>query len=234
MRRHNRKASLLRKLSRWTAIAVLAVLFVTCLPVVALRWVEPPTSSFMLQDDNVTGRLSYEWVDWSSINASLPLAVIAAEDQKFPTHFGFDLESIQDSFDRGRNGQGLRGASTITQQVAKNLFLWSGRSFVRKGIEAYVTLLIETAWPKKRILEIYLNIAEFGPGIYGVGAASQEFFGKLPTEIRDSEAALLASVLPNPSRLLATSPSEYVRQRQTWILRQMRDLRRQQLLSLLE
>ena len=150
-----------------------------------------------------------------------------------PSHFGFDVGSIQAALDDGRRGESLRGASTITQQVAKNLFLWPGRSFVRKGIEAYFAVLIEATLPKRRILEIYVNIAEFGPGIYGIGAASRHFFAKPPAEIGDAEAALLAAVLPNPKGLHADRPSDYLRERQRWILGQMQRLKREQVLTAL-
>jgi monofunctional biosynthetic peptidoglycan transglycosylase len=200
----------------------------------ALRWLPPPTTAFMLLDTASRDDLSYEWTDWHLIDASVPLAVVASEDQKFPSHFGFDIESIQTALGDGRRGEPLRGASTITQQVAKNLFLWPGRSFVRKGIEAYFALLIEVTWPKQRTLEIYVNIAEFGPGIYGIGAASRHFFAKPPSAINDAEAALLAAVLPNPKRLRADRPSDYVRDRQRWILGQMNRLRRDQLLAALD
>lgn len=200
----------------------------------ALRWLDPPMTAFMLFDPDARVDLDYEWTDWSSIGSSVPLAVLASEDQKFPSHFGFDLESIRDAIDDSQRGGQLRGASTISQQVAKNLFLWNGRSFVRKGIEAYFTVLIEVTWPKQRILEVYVNVAEFGPGIFGVGAASRRFFAQSPSRISDADAALLASVLPNPKRLRADRPSAYVRERQSWVLGQMRRLRREQVLASLD
>jgi monofunctional biosynthetic peptidoglycan transglycosylase len=149
------------------------------------------------------------------------LAVVAAEDQKFPHHWGFDFESIEDAVQhKGPRGR-LRGASAITQQVARNLFLWPGRSYIRKGLEAYFTVLLEGLWPKRRILEVYLNIAEFGDGAYGVYAASQTFFSKRPAELQTQEAALLAAVLPNPARLHVRNPSAYVHERAGWIEEQM-------------
>ena len=197
---------------------VLVVLLGTAFATLALRWVPPPTSSFMLQ---ATSPVRYRWADWDEISPYAALAVVAAEDQKFPDHWGFDLESIQDALRDRQKGGRLRGASTITQQVSKNLFLWSGQSFLRKGVEAYFTVLIEWLWPKQRILEVYLNIAEFGPGIYGVRAASETHFRLSPTELGPYEAALLAAVLPNPKRLDAGQPSDYVRERRDWILSQM-------------
>ena len=157
-----------------------------------------------------------------------PLAVVASEDQKFAVHAGFDLAAIEDSIGDYKEGRGLRGASTISQQVVKNLFLWNGRSFLRKGIEAYLTVWIELTWPKQRILETYLNIAEFGPGIYGASAASKFFFGKTPAALSDTEAALLAAVLPNPKTYRVDNPSANVMERQSWILSQMQRLQREQ------
>jgi monofunctional biosynthetic peptidoglycan transglycosylase len=154
----------------------------------------------------------------------MQLAVVAAEDQKFPYHSGFDLESISDAVEDRLRGDRLRGASTITQQTAKNLFLWPGRSFVRKGLEAWFTMLLELCWSKARILEVYLNIAEFGRGIYGVEAAAGHFFGKPAADLGPGEAAVLAAVLPSPKRLHANRPSAYVQDRARWILEQMRML----------
>lgn len=156
-----------------------------------------------------TVRLDYRWTPWTRIAKHAGLAVIAAEDQHFPTHHGFDVESIQQAIDAHEKGERLRGASTISQQVAKNVFLWSGRSFVRKGLEAHFTVLIELMWPKRRILEVYLNVAEMGPGVFGVEAASQRHFRKPASKLTASEAALLAAVLPNPIRLRANRPSAY-------------------------
>lgn len=222
-----------RRILRWTAAVASAFLLLSWLPVLALRWLPPPTTAFMLLDPDARTDLDYEWTEWAAVGSSLPIAVLASEDQKFPSHFGFDLESIRDAIDDGQRGGRLRGASTISQQVAKNLFLWNGRSFVRKGIEAYFTVLIEATWPKRRILEVYVNIAEFGPGVFGVGAASRRFFAESPSRIGDAQAALLAAVLPNPKRLRADQPSAYVRERQSWILSQMRRLRRERVLAAL-
>jgi len=148
---------------------------------------------------------------------------VASEDQQFPFHAGFDFKSIRESVRASEHGKKLRGASTISQQVAKNLFLWNG-GFVRKGLEAYFTILIEAMWPKERILEVYLNIAQFGNGVYGVEAAARHFFHKPAARLTSSEAALLAAVLPNPIRFRVDRPSLYVLTRRDWILGQMRDL----------
>jgi len=208
--------------------AVLAVIALTVVPVVLLRWIPPPTSAVMLKkwiggmEKAKPGRgIHYRWTRWNAISAPMCLAVVAAEDQKFPQHWGFDFYSIVDAVEeQGATGR-LRGASTITQQVARNLFLWQGRSYFRKTLEAYFTVLLEVFWPKRRILEVYLNIAEFGEGIYGVGTAAQTFFSKRPIEIHASEAALLAAVLPNPARFQVRNPSAHVRQRASWIEQQM-------------
>jgi monofunctional biosynthetic peptidoglycan transglycosylase len=155
------------------------------------------------------------------ISPVMALAVIAAEDQRFPDHWGFDFNAIGRAFKYNNHSERMRGASTISQQVAKNLFLWSGRSYLRKGLEAGLTLGLEALWSKERILEVYLNIAEFGDGIYGVHAASGQFFGKTPDRLSRQEAALLASVLPSPRRLHADHPSPYLLARARWISNHM-------------
>lgn len=166
-----------------------------------------------------------DWVSMDEISPWMGLAVIAAEDQKFPDHWGFDVSAIEKALAHNeRNENRIRGASTLSQQTAKNLFLWDGRSWVRKGLEAGLTLGMETVWSKKRILTVYLNVAEFGDGVFGVEAAAQRYFHKPASRLSLSEAALLAAVLPNPIRFKASAPSGYVRSRQAWIMRQMRQL----------
>jgi monofunctional glycosyltransferase len=195
--------------------------------VLGLRWIDPPTSAFMLHERIVTdgpAAIRHHWVAWEQISATMKVAVIAAEDQTFPGHYGFDFQSISDALAAHERGRRLRGASTISQQVAKNLFLWSGQSWVRKGLEAWFTVLIETLWPKRRILEVYLNIAEFGRGVFGVGAASDAYFRKPAARLNAPESALLAAVLPSPKRMRVNAPSRYVRSRQQWIMAQMRGL----------
>lgn len=211
----------LRRLLSWTWKIPVGFLIVTFLILLMLRWITPPTSSFMLQNGAAGSRLQYQWVPWNDISPHMAIAVVAAEDQKFPHHWGFDLDAISNALEENKSRARPRGASTITQQVAKNLFLWSGRSYLRKGLEAYLTVCIELLWPKRRILEIYLNIAEFAPGVFGVQAASRSCFGKPASKLRPPEAAILAAVLPNPKRLKAASPSDYVRQRAWQIQRQM-------------
>ena len=216
-----------RRLVRWTALTVVAVVAASVLAVLLLRFVPPLTSAFMVArwvDARAAGErgfsLDYRWRPLEQISAQLPIAVVAAEDQKFPSHRGFDLDAIRSALDAADEGGRLRGASTISQQVAKNLFLWNGRSFVRKGLEAWFTVLIEAMWPKQRILEVYLNIAQFGDGIYGVGAASTAYFHTTPARLDAQQSALLAAVLPNPLRLRADKPSAYVLRRAAWIRRQ--------------
>lgn len=166
-----------------------------------------------------------DWVSMDEISPWMGLAVIAAEDQKFPEHWGFDVQAIEKALSHNeRNENRIRGASTLSQQTTKNLLLWDGRSWLRKGLEAGLTVGIETVWSKKRILTVYLNIAEFGEGTFGVEAAAQRYFHKSASRLTMSEAALLAAVLPNPLRFKADAPSGYVRSRQAWILRQMHQL----------
>jgi len=189
-----------------------------------LRWLPPPTTAFMLAASPPDSGIRYQWVPWKRISPDLPVAVVAAEDQKFPNHHGFDFDSIEKAIKENKRRRRPRGASTITQQVAKNLFLWSGRSYVRKGLEAYLTLMIELLWPKQRILEVYLNIAEFGPGIYGAEAAGRAYFNKPASRLHKDDAVILAAVLPNPRRLKAGRPSGYVYQRAFEIRQQMDQL----------
>jgi monofunctional biosynthetic peptidoglycan transglycosylase len=210
---------------------LLALVVVTVVTVLGLRWIPPPASAFMLEKRlaHLFGGkhqrvIRYRWVDWGSISPDMRVAAIAAEDQNFPHHWGFDVESILDALQKQGKKRRLRGASTITQQVARNLFLWPGRSYVRKGLEAYFTVLIEFLWPKRRILEVYLNVVEFGDGTYGVSAAARTFFGKRPADLTRQEAALLAAVLPNPIRFDAKRPSTYVQERARWIEEQIAQL----------
>jgi monofunctional biosynthetic peptidoglycan transglycosylase len=187
--------------------------------VALLRFVPPPTSAFMLQawaQGRARGApvaIHYDWVPWREIAPAMRLAAVAAEDQRFPAHFGFDLHAIADAIEENPLRARPRGASTISQQVAKNLFLTQSPSWLRKGLEAGFTVLLELLWPKRRILEVYLNVAEFGPGVYGVEAAAQRFFDKPARALSPGEAALLAAVLPSPRRRRADRPSPGVRAR---------------------
>jgi len=210
------------------AIGLLSLAVLSVLQVAAFRWLPVPITSFMIGDwmaaadrQHSGRRPDHDWVPWPEISKQAAVAVIASEDQKFLGHQGFDLEAIDKALADAKHGRRLRGASTISQQVAKNLFLWPGQSWVRKGLEAWYTLWIEWLWPKQRILEVYLNSAEFGRGVWGVEAASRHFFRKPAARLNRNEAALLAAVLPNPKRFRVDRPSPYVQQRQAWIMRQM-------------
>jgi monofunctional biosynthetic peptidoglycan transglycosylase len=208
--------------------ALLGALLLLAMAVLALRWINPATSAFMLGarlqallDGDRGYHAEYQWVSLEQISPQAAIAVIASEDQQFPFHAGFDFKSIREAVRAHEQGHKLRGASTITQQVAKNLFLWSGRSFARKGLEALITVMIETLWPKERILEVYLNIVQFGRGIYGVQAAARHFFHQDAAYLTRSQSALLAVVLPNPLRLHVDAPSSYVLAQRDWTLKQM-------------
>jgi monofunctional glycosyltransferase len=216
-----RRFSIVSFLARWIAGALLLWLLATVGLVVALRYIEPPATAMMLQQPERLRDIDYQWRARGDISATVARAVIASEDQRFIEHHGIDFKSLNAAIDDYRSGDDLRGASTITQQVAKNLFLWPGRSFARKALEAYFALLIETLWSKQRILEVYLNIAELGPGVFGVEAAARRFFGTDASRLSERQAALLAAVLPNPRELRVDRPSAYVRGRQAWVLGQM-------------
>jgi monofunctional biosynthetic peptidoglycan transglycosylase len=198
--------------------------------VLTLRFAAPPFSALMIERRAGFGRggepysAHYDWVPFDRIAPVMPLAVLASEDQNFLRHYGFDWHAIQKAADYNERGGRVRGASTLTQQTAKNLFLWPGRDWFRKGAEAYFTVLMETCWTKRRILETYLNIVEFGDGIFGVESASQRYFHKRAVRLSADEAALLAAVLPDPHRLKVSAPSAYVRERQQWILQQMNQI----------
>ena len=220
-----------RRFRRWALLGLLLWLVVTIVPVVLLRWMNPLTSAFMLEAriealrrGEKSYRTDYRWVSLERISPQAAIAVIASEDQTFPYNYGFDLQSIRSAVRAAEHGVRLRGASTISQQVARNLFLWPGRSWVRKGIEAYFTVLLEVLWPKERILEVYLNVAQFGRGIYGVEAAAQRFYHEPAVRLTAGQAALLAAVLPDPVHWHVDHPSRFVAWKERWILGQMRNL----------
>jgi len=220
------RISIIKRLSRTVAWAFLALVLLFASVLLLFRYVNPPSSAFMLSYSfaNPDEDVQQQWVSFSDMSPWIPLAVVASEDQRFPDHWGVDFAAIRKALAEYRAGEGLRGASTITQQTAKNLFLWNGRSFVRKTLEAGLALAVDGLWPKRRILEVYLNIAEFGPGIYGVEAASQIYFGIPARQLSAAQAARLAAVLPNPKVLSVASPSPYVRDRIFWIRGQMDQL----------
>lgn len=200
---------------------MLALLLLVLLLLLLLRFVAPPTSAFMLQSPYP---VSQRWVDINTLPSHVPLALVASEDQRFPQHFGVDMAEIKKALEQFDDGDGLRGASTISQQTAKNLLLWPGRSMLRKGLEATLALGLELVWGKKRILEVYLNIAEFGKGIYGVEAASQYYYGKAARALSRNEAARLAVLLPSPRKRDPRRLTPYLQQRVSWVEQQMRQL----------
>lgn len=226
-----RRRPFARRWLRRFSWAVVIFLAATWLPVLALRFMPPLASAYMLEREisqiwhgNRDFRVRYRWVSWNRMAPVAPLAMVAGEDQTFPFNHGFDIPSIRSAIDEAEAGGRLRGASTITQQTARNLFLWSGGGFFRKGLEAYFTVLIDITWPKRRVLEVYANIAELGDGIYGVEAASQAYFHEPASRLTTHQAALLAAVLPNPRGWHANRPSPYVQRRAAWIEQQMRQL----------
>jgi monofunctional biosynthetic peptidoglycan transglycosylase len=226
-----RKKRSRKMLLRRIALVLAGMMALSVVLVFILRWVDPPTSAFMIQrwitahsEPGDPPYVYHEWADWDAIPAAVKLAVIAAEDQRFPGHGGFDTIEIERAWERYRAGERLRGASTISQQTAKNLFLWSGRDPIRKGLEVWYTLLIETLWPKERILEVYLNIAQLSPDTFGVGAASWRYFDRPVMALSSSDAALIAAVLPNPNIYRLETPSATVQRRAGWIRRQMAQL----------
>lgn len=209
----------------------LALLLASVLQVLCLRWIDPPTSAFMLerrleawQQGDAGFRIHYRWRPLGQVSRWLPVSVIASEDQKFYRHHGFDFAAIDKALDHNEAGGRVRGGSTISQQVAKNLFLWGGRNYLRKGLEAWYTVLIEHLWSKQRILEMYVNVAEFGDGVYGADAAAQELFHTRADRLTAAQCARLAAVLPNPRHWSAVQPSRYVQRRAAWIARQVGQL----------
>lgn len=214
-----RRRSPARRLLRWALLLALGAVGLSVALVLPFRWVDPPATSFMLQSRAAGRGAERDWVPLADISPELAIAVVAAEDQKFPFHRGFDLKSIREAL-----AEGDRGASTISQQVAKNLYLWPGRSWLRKGLEAWLTVWIELAWPKRRIMEIYLNVAEFGSGVFGAEAAARRYFGKTAGTLDARESALLAAVLPSPRERNAAAPSAWLDERADWILAQARAL----------
>lgn len=216
----------------WLKRGLIVLVGAWLLGILAFAFLPVPFSAVMVERQIgawLSGDFSYvahsDWVSMDDISPQMALAVMAAEDQKFPEHWRFDVAAIEKAFSHNeRRPTRIRGASTLSQQTAKNLFLWDGRSWLRKGLEAGLTSGIELVWTKRRILTVYLNIVEFGDGVFGVEEASQRFFNKPAKRLTASEAALLAAVLPNPHRFKANAPSGYVVQRQQWIMRQMRQL----------
>jgi monofunctional biosynthetic peptidoglycan transglycosylase len=220
-----------RRWLRWMLWVPALGLIASVLQVAILRFVDPPLSAFMIArqleawgEGERDFRIAYDWRDAAKISPNLPLALVAAEDQNFPEHDGFDFKAIEKARVNNAKGRKVRGASTISQQLAKNLFLWKGRSWVRKGLEVWYTVLIETMWPKERILEVYANVIEYGDGVYGAQAAARTYFRKDAAKLTPSESARLAAVLPSPRKYSVVKPGPYVLRRSRAIERQMRSL----------
>lgn len=217
----------LQKILQWTVILFFAT---SILSVVAYRWLPVPVTPLMLirsvqqmsRGEHV--RLRHHWVSMDSMSRYLPVAVMASEDQRFMEHDGFDFKAINEAWEERRSGKRQRGGSTISQQTAKNVFLWPTSSWVRKGLETYFTLLIELFWSKERIMEVYLNSIEMGDGIYGAEAVAQLHFGRSASELTRADCALIAATLPNPLKFSSKNPSTYMLKRQTWIMRQMKHI----------
>ena len=220
-----------RRWLRWLIALPFLFAAASILQVAVLRFVNPPASAFMAARQleawgrgDLSFRVAYDWRDLEEISPHLPVAMVAAEDQNFANHQGFDLKAIEKARANNAKGRKVRGASTISQQVAKNLFLWRGGGYFRKGIEAWYTLLIELMWPKTRILEVYANVAEFGDGIYGAQAASRSSWHKDANKLSAADSARLVAVLPSPRRYSVSRPGPYVLRRTNWIQRQSRQI----------
>lgn len=224
-------AKISRKIIRFLVQSFMLLVLLFFILLLVFRWVPIPTSAFIYQQNSLAkefpkiySRASYEWLDWDDIPVHVALAAVAAEDQRFPQHWGIDLVELKKALANKSKNKRPRGASTITQQTAKNLFLWGGRSYIRKVIEAAMSVAIEVTWPKRRILEVYLNIAQFGDAIFGIKAASKKLFDKTPKELSREEAAMLAAVLPKPAISNVNDPRPELQKRQQWILKQMKQL----------
>ncbi|WP_009034905.1 monofunctional biosynthetic peptidoglycan transglycosylase [Indibacter alkaliphilus] len=222
---------ILRRIFRFTLKLVLWFFLITIGLTVLYKFVPVPITPLMVirlyeqaVDKEKSLKLYKDWVPLGKISKNAPQAVIASEDQKFLDHNGFDWDEMKKVWESNKQGKKVRGASTISQQTAKNVFLWPGRNLVRKGLEAYFTFLIEMIWGKERIMTVYLNVIEMGEGIYGIEAAAQHNFKKPAEKLNRNEAALIAAVLPNPRRWSPARPTPYILGRQVWILRQMNNL----------
>ena len=204
---------------------LLGLILFSVLIVVVYKWVPVPFTPLMAirYFENPEETIEHDWEPIENVSRHLQLAVISSEDQNFENHSGFDFEAIKKAMEDNRSGRKIRGASTISQQTAKNVFLWPGRTWFRKGMEAYFTFLIETIWTKERILEVYLNSIEMGKGVYGAQAASQHWFKKDASQLGPYEAAAIAAVLPNPREYRANPASNFIQRRKTWIVRQMQN-----------
>ena len=216
-----RRGGFFKTLFRWSFKLFLFLCFISALPMIALRYYDPPTSSFIeLNKLNNNTNIKHQWVDFDEVSLYFPNAVIAAEDQQFPNHYGFDIKQIRLVLEDRKNGIS-RGASTISQQTVKNLFLWPDRSYIRKGMEAWLVVWMELIVPKKRILELYMNYAQFGKSVFGIGAASQYYFNIDAINLSPEQSALIAASLPTPSRSNPAKPSKNLQERADYIADQM-------------
>lgn len=219
------KNSFFRKVVHKIKKIVILIFIAQLFYIVALKWIDPPITITQLVSYFEGNGLKRDYVSFEKISPHARLAVIASEDQLFPDHNGFDVKSIQKVITQdSKKASRLRGASTISQQVAKNVFLWQGRSWLRKAIEAYFTFMIENLWGKKRILEVYLNVAEMGKGIFGIEQAARQYFNKSSEKLSRKESAMIAASLPNPKKYTVKPPSRYINQRYPWVLKQMNNL----------
>jgi monofunctional biosynthetic peptidoglycan transglycosylase len=219
-----RKRGLFRRLGRTLLKIILYGFLLSILYIVFCKWINPPVTITQL-NSLITGKgLHRDYIAYDNMGSNIKLAVMAGEDQLFPDHNGFDFKSIQKAMKHNQKSKSLRGASTISQQVAKNVFLWQHGGYFRKGLEVYFTFMIETLWSKKRILEMYLNVAQTGPGIFGVEAAAKHYFNKDAKDLSRREAAMIASCLPNPVLFTIHPISHRVAYRYPWIMRQMNNL----------
>ncbi|MBK7886061.1 MAG: monofunctional biosynthetic peptidoglycan transglycosylase [Bacteroidetes bacterium] len=216
---------MIKKVLRLLTRIVLGFLIISILSTLLFRFIPVPATPLMIirYFEMEDGKIDKDWKSLEEISPNLPLAVVTAEDQKFEEHFGFDLDAIEKAvkYNEKHKGKKVKGASTISQQTAKNVFLWPGRSWVRKGLEVYFTFLIEILWSKERIMEMYLNVIEMGPGVYGAEAAAQYYFDKPAAKLTKSESATIAAILPNPIRWSASKPTRYIIKKRNWILRHM-------------
>ena len=204
---------------------VILYLFVAHLVyIVVLKWINPPFTITQVQQGFEQGKFKRDYISYDEMGRNIKLAVIGSEDQKFPVHNGFDMDGIQEAIEKNKEGKKLRGGSTISQQVAKNVFLWQGRSWLRKGLEVYFTFMIEKIWSKERILEMYLNTSEMGIGVFGVEAASEYYFNKPAKDLTKNEAARIAAALPLPRKYNVNPPSSFISRRANHIERQMRNI----------
>lgn len=192
--------------------------------IVVLKWINPPFTITQVQQGFEQGKFKRDYISYEEMGRNIKLAVIGSEDQKFPVHNGFDMDGIQEAIEKNKEGKKLRGGSTISQQVAKNVFLWQGRSWLRKGLEVYFTFMIEKIWGKQRILEMYLNTSEMGIGVFGVEAASEYYFNKPAKDLTKNEAARIAAALPLPRKYNVNPPSPFISRRASHIERQMRNI----------